>query len=42
VDLTADEIRRAPAVDGGFDWGDRTDVANIRPFRHPTFWRTSY
>ena len=42
VDLTADEIRRAPAVDGGFDWGDRTEVARIRPFRHPTFWRTSY
>jgi hypothetical protein len=42
VDLTADEIRRAPAVDGGFDWGDRTEVVSIRPFRHPTFWRTSY
>src|SRR5690242_18692154 len=33
VDMTADEIRRAPAVDGGFDWGDRTEVVSIRHYR---------
>lgn len=32
VDLSEDEIRRAPAGDGGFDWGDRNDVAHIRPY----------
>lgn len=42
VDLTAEEIRRAPAVDGGFDWGDRTEVVHVRPYRQPTFWRSSY
>jgi hypothetical protein len=42
VDLTAEEIRRAPAVDGGFDWGDRTEVVHIRPYRAPSFWRASY
>jgi PRC-barrel domain protein len=42
VDLTAEEIRRAPAVDGGFDWGDRSEVAHVRPYRQPTFWRSSY
>jgi PRC-barrel domain len=42
VDITDDEIRRMPAGDGGFDWGDRTDVAHIRPFRPPTFWGSSY
>jgi hypothetical protein len=42
VDLTAEEIRRAPAGDGGFDWGDRHDVAHIRPYRQPSFWRSSY
>ena len=42
VDLTDEEIRRTPAGDGGFDWGDRNDVAHIRPFRPPTFWGSSY
>jgi hypothetical protein len=42
VDLTEDEIRRMPAGDGGFDWGDRNDVAHIRPYRPPSFWRSSY
>jgi len=42
VDLTAEEIRRAPAGDGGFDWGDRHDVAHIRPYRQASFWRSSY
>jgi hypothetical protein len=42
VDLTAEEIRRAPAGDGGFDWGDRHDVAHIRAYRQPSFWRSSY
>jgi PRC-barrel domain protein len=42
VDLTAEEIRRAPAGDGGFDWGDRHDVAHIRSYRQPSFWRSSY
>jgi hypothetical protein len=42
VDITDDEIRRMPAGDGGFDWGDRNDVAHIRPFRPPTFWGSSY
>jgi hypothetical protein len=42
VDLTPEEIRRAPAVDGGFDWGDRTEVVHIRPYRAPSFWRASY
>ena len=42
VDLTAEEIRRAPAGDGGFDWGDRHDVAHIRSYRQPAFWRSSY
>jgi hypothetical protein len=41
VDLTAEEIRRAPAVDGGFDWGDRTQMVSIRPYRQPSFWRSS-
>jgi len=42
VDLTAEEIRRAPAGDGGFDWGDRHDAAHIRPYRQASFWRSSY
>jgi hypothetical protein len=42
VDFTAEEIRRAPAGDGGFDWGDRHEVAHIRPYRQPSFWRSSY
>ena len=42
VDLTEDEIRRAPAGDGGFDWGDRHEVAHIRHYRPPSFWRSSY
>ena len=42
VDLTEEEIRRAPAGDGGFDWGDRHEVAHIRPYRAPSFWRSSY
>src|SRR5689334_19164510 len=40
VDVTDDEIRRMPAGDGGFDWGDR-DVAHIRPVRPPSFWGSS-
>ena len=42
VDLTEDEIRRAPADDGGFDWGDRNDVVHVRPYRPQTFWRLSF
>jgi hypothetical protein len=42
VDLTVEEIRRTPAGDGGFDWGDRHEVAPVRPFRQPSFWRSSY
>ncbi len=39
VDLTDDEVRRAPAGEGGFDWGDRHEVAQIRSYRSPSFWR---
>lgn len=42
VDLTDEEIRRTPAGNGGFDWGDRNDAAHIRPFRPPTFWGSSF
>jgi hypothetical protein len=42
VDLTDQEIRRTPAGDGGFDWGDRNDVAHLRPFRAPSFWGSSF
>ena len=42
VDLTEQEIRRMPAGNGGFDWGDRNDVAHIRSYRPPWFWRSSY
>jgi PRC-barrel domain len=42
VDLTDEEIRRTPAGNGGFDWGDRNEAAHIRPFRPPTFWGSSY
>jgi|SRR5690348_17529794 len=42
VDLTDAEIRRMPAGDGGFDWGDRNDVVHIRPFRPPSFWSSSH
>jgi PRC-barrel domain len=42
VDLTDQEIRRTPAGDGGFDWGDRNNMAHIRPFRPPSFWGPSY
>jgi sporulation protein YlmC with PRC-barrel domain len=41
VDITAEEIQRALAGDGGFDWGDRHDVAHIRPYRQASFWRSS-
>jgi hypothetical protein len=41
VDLTDQEIRRMPAGDGGFDWGDRNEAAHIRPFRPPSFWGAS-
>ena len=41
VDLTEEEIRRTPAADGGFDWGDRSEVAHIRHYRPPSFWRSS-
>jgi hypothetical protein len=42
VDLTDEEIRRTPAGDGGFDWGDRNNIAHIRPFRPPSFCGPSY
>jgi hypothetical protein len=42
VDITDQEIRRTPAGDGGFDWGDRNEVAHIRPFRPPSFWGSSF
>jgi hypothetical protein len=42
VDLSDDEVRRVPAMEGGFDWGDRPEVAHIRPYRPPTYWRSSY
>jgi PRC-barrel domain len=41
VDLSEEEIRRVPAGDGGFDWGDRNDVSHIRPYRPPSFWGSS-
>jgi PRC-barrel domain len=41
VDLSEEEIRRVPAGDGGFDWGDRNEVAHIRPYRPPSFWGSS-
>ena len=40
VDLTDEEIRRAPTGEGGFDWGDRHEGAQIRPYRPPSFWRS--
>jgi hypothetical protein len=40
VDLSDEEIRHAPAGEGGFDWGDRHDVAHIRPYRPASFWRS--
>jgi hypothetical protein len=41
VDLTEDDIRHGPAADSGFDWGERNDVAHIRPYRPPSFWGSS-
>ena len=42
VDLSEEEIRRMPTGEGGFDWGDRNDVAHVRPYRPASFWRSSF
>lgn len=42
VDLTEDDIRLGPSADSGFDWGERNDVAHIRPYRPPSFWGSSF
>ena len=42
VDLTDDDMKRTPAGDSGFDWGDRHEAAHIRPYRPPSFWRSSF
>jgi hypothetical protein len=42
VDLTEDEVSRVPTGDGGFDWGDRSEVMHVRPYRPPSFWRSSF
>ena len=42
VDLTEDDMKRVPAGDSGFDWGDRHEAAHIRPYRPPSFWRSSF
>jgi hypothetical protein len=41
ADVTEQDVRLAPGADSGFDWGERTDVAHIRPYRPPTFWGSS-
>jgi hypothetical protein len=41
ADVTEQDVRLAPSADGGFDWGERTDIAHIRPYRPPTFWGSS-
>ena len=41
VDLSEDDIRLGPAADSGFDWGERSDVAHVRPYRPPSFWGSS-
>ena len=42
ADVGARDVRLGPGADGGFDWGERNDVAHIRPYRPPTFWGTSF
>jgi len=42
VDVTEQDIRFGPGADNGFDWGERNDVAHIRPYRPPTFWGWSF
>jgi PRC-barrel domain protein len=42
ADITEKDIRLGPGVDSGFDWGERNDVTQIRPFQPPTFWGSSY
>jgi hypothetical protein len=42
ADVTEQDVRLAPGVDSGFDWGERADVAHIRPYRPPTFWGRSF
>lgn len=41
ADVIEQDIRLAPATESGFDWGERNDVAHIRPYRPPTFWGSS-
>jgi len=42
VDLAEEDIRLGPSADSGFDWGERNDVAHIRPYRPPSFWGSSF
>src|ERR1700722_8766466 len=42
ADVTEQDVRLAPGADGGFDWGERNDVAHIRPYRPPSFWGSSF
>jgi hypothetical protein len=38
VDVTEDELRHAPADDSGFDWGERSDIVDVRAYRAPSYW----
>jgi hypothetical protein len=42
ADVTEQDVRLASGADSGFDWGERNNVAHIRPYRPPTFWGSSY
>jgi hypothetical protein len=42
AEVTEQDVRLAPGADGGFDWGERNEVAHIRPYRPPTFWGSAF
>jgi hypothetical protein len=42
ADVSEQDVRLGPGADNGFDWGERNEVAHIRPYRPPTFWGTSF